>query len=143
MSQEESSPVSYYFGQIHAQLRICFKTNSYTSAVVCTMKCLCPPQHTDSTVWHSSFLVVSLTKKSPSCVKSLTTSSRGNTPWNQSSSTRGLFVLSDTLNDKLHIKKLNLSSNFELTLPSKVMLLCWYTQVCQSILVRFHYVKVS
>lgn len=58
-----------------------------TSCVVCTMKCLLtPPQHTLNTISFSVFLVVSRTRKSPSRVNSLTTSSLGNTPWNHSSS---------------------------------------------------------
>lgn len=57
-----------------------------TSTVICTMKCLWPFHATDRTVWLSSFLVVSRTRKSPSCLSSRTTSSRGRTPWNHSSS---------------------------------------------------------
>jgi hypothetical protein len=71
--------------------------------VVCTMKCLWPPQHTERTVWHSSFLVVSLTRKSPSWVNSRTTSSRGRTPWNHSSSTRDLFVVIATCTEQSRV----------------------------------------
>lgn len=64
-----------------------FKIYQLTSAVVWTIKCLWPPQQTERTVWFSSLRHVSLTRKSPSFVKRRTTSSRGRTPWNHSSST--------------------------------------------------------
>lgn len=65
------------------------------SPVVCTMKCLCPFQQTLSTIWLSSLRMVSRTRKSPSLFSRRTTSSRGRTPWNHSSSYSGRFVESE------------------------------------------------
>lgn len=73
-----------------------------TSAVVWTIKCLLTaPQQTLRTISCSMFLVVSLTRKSPSLVSSRTTSSLGRTPWNHSSSSSDLVeepIYTDTTN---------------------------------------------
>lgn len=89
-----NDPKTYWF----YTSTVLFLVFSTTSTVVWTIKCLCPPQQTESTVWHSSLRVVSLTRKSPSTVNSLTTSSLGKTPWNHSSSTKDLLMVSDTYN---------------------------------------------